>query len=142
MPITTGIQIIIALAGYVDRPAPPWQYLGVSQIIRLVELPSSGAFTLHVSKGVNTGEAQLSAVESQQLTTLLAQLPSDSMTAEMASFDGIIYELRVLQAEQPLSFHWQNEDWRYDAHSPMDKWKPVAALADYVLKLVKEYGDK
>jgi hypothetical protein len=142
MPITTDIQIIITLAGYADQPAPPGQYLGASRIIRLVELQAPGAFTLRVSEGVNTRETQLSAAESQQLATLLAQLPSDSMTAELASFDGIIYELRVMQTEQSLSFHWQNEDWRYDAHSPADKWKPVAALADYVLKLVKEHGGK
>jgi hypothetical protein len=139
MPITTGIQIIIALAKYADQPAPSSQYLGVSQIIRLLELPTPGAFTLRVSEGVNTREAQLSTAELQQLNALLAQLPPDSMTAELASFDGVIYELRVMQAEQPLSFHWQNEDWRYDAHHPIGTWKPVAALTDYVLKLVREY---
>jgi hypothetical protein len=138
MPITTGIQIIILLAGYADRPASSSQHMLVDKTIHLVELPTPGTFTLHISEGLHTRKAQLSAAEAQQLATLLTQLPPDSMTAELASFDGIIYELDVIQAEKSLSFHWQNEDWRYDAHHPIDKWKPVAALADYVLKLVKE----
>ena len=140
MPITTATQIIIALAGQTDKLAPPSRYLMVNQTIRLWELPSadSCAFTLRVSEGGNTREFQLSTVESKQLTTLLAQLPDHSMASEGISFDGIMVKLIVMQAEQSLSFHWQNDDWRYAPQSPLDKWERVAAVADYALSLAKK----
>ncbi len=140
MPITTATQIIIALAGQTARLASPSQYLITNQAIRIWELPSADTcvFALRVSKGGNTTESQLSTVESEHLTTLLAQLPAHSMVSEERSFDGIMYELIVIQAEQHLSFHWQNDDWRHAPHSPLSQWKPVAALADYVLSLAKK----
>jgi hypothetical protein len=137
MPITTTTRIIIALAGQTDQPTPPSQYLFVNRTVRLWELPSadSCAFALRVSEGDNTRESRLSTAESEYLTTLLAQLPSHSMVSEGVSFDGIIYELIVMQAERSLSFNWQNDDWRYTPQSPLDKWERVAAVADYALRL-------
>ena len=140
MPITTATQIIIALAGQTDQPTPPSQYLIVNRTIRLWELPSaeSCVFALRVSEGDNTREFQLSTTESEQLTTLLAQLPTHSMVSEGMSFDGTMYELIVMQAEQSLSFYWKNDDWRYAPQSPLDKWERVAALADYALSLANK----
>lgn len=140
MPITTTTLIIIALAGQTDQVVPPPQQLMVNQTIHLWQLPpaGSGAFALRVSEGGNTRDAQLSAAESEQLTALLAQLPTHSMVSEGMSFDGITYELTVLQAEQVLSFHWRNEDWRYAPQSPLDKWERVAVVADYALRLAKK----
>ena len=140
MPITTTTRIIIALAGQTDRLAPTSQYFLTNRTIHLWELPSADSctFALHVSEGGNARESQLSTAESEHLTTLLAQLPSHSMVSEGVSFDGIMYELIVMQAEQPLSFHWQNDDWRYTPQSPLNKWERVAAVADYVLRLAKK----
>jgi len=139
VPITTAIRIIIALAGQTDQLAPPSRYLIVQRSIRLWEMPpaDSCAFALRVSEGAKARESQLSDAESEHLTTLLAQLPSHSMVSEVASFDGIMYELIVMQAEQPLSFHWQNDDWRHTPQSPLDKWERVAAVADYALSLAE-----
>jgi hypothetical protein len=138
--MTTATQIIIALAEQADQPTPPSQYLIVNRAIRLWELPSaeSCAFALRVSEGDNTRKFQLSTVESEQLATLLAQLPTHSMVSQGMSFDGTMYELIVIQAEQTLSFHWQNDDWRYAPQSPLDKWERVAALADYALRLANK----
>jgi hypothetical protein len=91
-----------------------------------------------VSEGGNTRESQLSTVESEQLTTLLAQLPTHGMVSEGMSFDGTMYELIVMQAEQALAFYWQNDDWRYAPQSPLDKWERVAAVADYALSLANK----
>ena len=137
MPIITTTRIIIALAGQTDQAVPPSQYLIVNRTIHLWELPpaESCAFALRVSEGNNTRESQLSTTESEQLTTLLAQLPAHSMVSQGMSFDGIMYELIIMQAEQTLSFYWQNDDWRYAPQSPLDKWERVAAVADYALKL-------
>ena len=143
MPITTATQIIIVLAGQTDQVVPPSRYLLLNRTIRLWELPSaeSCAFALRVSEGGNTREFQLSTTESEQLATLLAQLPTHSMVSQGMSFDGIMYELIVMQAEQSLSFYWQNDDWRYAPQSPLDKWECVAALADYALSLAKKKGE-
>ena len=143
MPITTATQIIIALAGQTDQPTPPSQYLMVNRTIRLWELPpaESCAFALRVSEGDNTREFLLSTTESEQLATLLAQLPTHSMVSEGVSFDGIMYELIVIRAEQTLSFHWQNDDWRYIPQSSLNQWEQVAALADYALRLAKKKGE-
>jgi hypothetical protein len=140
VPITTATQIIIALAGQTDQPTPSSQYLMANRIIHLWELPTldSRAFTLRVSEGDNTRELQLSTTESKQLTTLLAQLPTQSMVSEGMSFDGTMYELIIIQPEQTLSFRWKNDDWRYAPQSPLDKWERVAALADYALRLANK----
>jgi hypothetical protein len=137
MPITTTTRIIITLAEQTGQVVPPSQYLIVNQTIHLWELPSadSGAFALRVSEGGDARECQLSAAESEHLAALLAQLPTHSMVSEGMSFDGITYELMIMQAEQTLSFHWRNDDWRYPPQSPLDKWERVAAVADYVLRL-------
>jgi hypothetical protein len=137
MPITTTTRIIITLAGQTDQAVPPSQYLIVNRAIHLWELPSADSctFALRVSEDGNVREFQLSAVESEQLAALLAQLPTHSMVSEGISFDGITYELEIVQTEQTLSFHWQNDDWRYPSQSPLDKWERVAAVADYVLRL-------
>lgn len=139
MPITTAIQIVIALAGYVNQPVPPSQYPLTNQTIRLWELPSVDfcAFFLHVSEGTDVQEFLLSAAESDHLITLLTQLPSCSMDSEGMSFDGVQYELIVMQAEPPLSFHWKNDDWRQSSQGLLDKWGRVAVVADYALRLVK-----
>lgn len=142
MPINTAIRIIIAVAGQTDQFAPPSQYLFVNQTIHLWKLPSSdtGAFALRVSDGRGVRETRLAAVESEALGTLLAQLPSHGMDSKVMSFDGVTFELIVEQAEQSLSFHWQNEDWRYASRSPIEQWERVAAVADYALRLAKETG--
>jgi hypothetical protein len=109
----------------------------VNRVIHLWELPSinSCTFALRVSEGDNSREFRLSATESDQLTTFLAQLPTQNMVSEGMSFDGTMYELIIIRPEQTLSFHWKNDDWRYAPQSPLKKWERVAALADYVLKL-------
>ena len=139
MPITTTTRIVIALAGQTDRPAPAPQNIMTNRSIRLWELPSADpcAFALRVSEGLKVRESQLSAAESEHLATLLMQLPTRSMAAEVASFDGVMYELIVMQAEQPLSFHWQNDDWRYAPQSPLSKWERVVAVSDYALSLAE-----
>jgi hypothetical protein len=139
VPITTTTQIIISLTGQADEPEALSPYLMVNRAIRLWELPpaESCAFALRVSEGDHTGEFQLSATESEQLTTLLAQLPTHSMDSEGVSFDGVSYELIIMQAELSLFFRWRNNDWQY-TQSPLDKWERVAALADYVLNLAKK----
>jgi hypothetical protein len=140
MPITTTTCIIIALAGQADEAVSPSPQFLVNQTIHLWELPptGSGAFALRVAEGDNTREIQLSDAESEQLVTLLGQLPAHSMVSDGMSFDGITYELTVMQAEQTLSFHWRNNDWRYAPQSPLDKWERVAAVAAYALNLTKK----
>lgn len=141
MPITTGERIIIVLAEAAGRPVPQPRIMAY-RTIRVSELPpaESPAFALHISEGIQEREARLTTAESRHLTTLLEQLPPQSMAAGIASFDGVMYELVVVRAEQTLSFDWQNEDWRYDPHSPNEEWERVAAVADYVLQLVKMAG--
>jgi hypothetical protein len=133
----TGKRIVIVLAQAADRPAPGPRFL--TQDIRVVELLSaeSPAFALHVTEGVEEKERQLSTAESRHLATLLEQLPSQSMRAGLHSFDGVTYELMIVQADQTLSFGWHNEDWRYDPDSPKEAWERVAAITDYVLQLAK-----
>jgi hypothetical protein len=139
MPITTAIRIIITTAGGMDQLAPPAPYLMVSQTVHLWALPSAGsrAFALRVSEGGNARESQLSAAESEHLATLLAHLPSHSMVAPGRSLDGITVELVVMQAEESLSFRWQNDDWRYSPQSPPGQWERVAAVADYAVSLAR-----
>ena len=128
---------MIVLAEAADYPVPEPQFLTPN--IRVVELTSaeSPAFILHITEGVQEREARLSDAESRHLATLLEQLPPQSMTAGLRSFDGVTYKLMVVQADQTLSFGWQNEDWRYDADSPKEEWERVAAITDYVLQLLK-----
>ena len=140
MPILTGKRIIIVLAEAADRPAPEPRLL--THDTRVVELPPAEfpAFALRITEGVQEREARLSDAESWHLATLLEQLPPQSMTADVRSFDGVTYELVIVQADQPLSFGWQNEDWRYDPDSPKEEWERVAAITDYVLQLAKQEG--
>lgn len=142
MPITTTIRIIIALAGQMGRPVPPSQYLLVNQTIYLGQLPPSDtdAFVLHATESGNTSEVRLSTAETEQLTTLLAQLPPHGMVSEEMSFDGLIYEMIVMQKEQPISFHWQNDNWRSSSPDSRPKWERVAALAAYALNLAQKKG--
>ena len=137
MPILTGKRITIVLAEAADYPAPEPRLL--THDIRVVELPpaESPTFVLHTTEGIQEREARLSDAESRHLATLLEQLPPQSMTADIRSFDGVTYELMVVQADQTLSFGWQNEDWRYDPDSPKEAWEQVAAITDYVLQLVR-----
>jgi hypothetical protein len=136
----TAKRIVIVLAKAVDRPTPERRLL--TPDIRVVELPSaeSPTFVLHITEGVEEKERRLSTAESRHLATLLEQLPSQSMRAGPRSFDGVTYELMVVQADQILSFGWQNEDWRYDPDSPREAWERVSAIVDYVLELVKTGG--
>ena len=138
MPILTGERIIIVLAEAAGRPAPQPRLM-THLDIRVSELPpaESPAFALHITEGIQEREARLSTAESRHLATLLEQLPPQSIAADLCSFDGIMYEVMVVQADQTLSFHWHNEDWRYDPDSPKEEWERVAAVADYVLRLVK-----
>jgi hypothetical protein len=146
MAITTGERIVIVLAEAADRPIPePWLLTRLD--VRVSELPpaesptaESAAFALHIIEGGQEREARLSDAESRHLVTLLEQLPPQSMTADVRSFDGVIYELVVVRADQTLSFNWQNEDWRHDPQSPKEEWERVAAVTDYVLQLVKMVG--
>jgi hypothetical protein len=113
-----------------------------SQTIYLSELPpaGSGAFTLRVSTGGNSSQSQLTPIEAEQLITLLAQLPGRSMASKAMSFDGIIYELMIMRVEEPLLFHWQNDDWRYCPQDSRNKWERVVALSAYALSLAKKGG--
>lgn len=140
MPITTTVRIIIALAGQMEQPAPSARASWVSQTIYLRELPSpsSGAFALRVSEGDNMGEIQLAAAEAEQFASLLAQLPAHSMALTGMSFDGLTYELMIRQAEQTVTFQWQNDDWRSSPPDSRTTWEHVAALADFALNLAKK----
>ena len=140
MPIMTSERIVIVLAEAADRPVPEPHFL--TRDTRVSELPAteSPAFVLHTTEGVEEREARLSDAESRHLATLLEQLPSQSMAADVRSFDGVTCELVVVQADQTLSFWWQNQDWRYDPDSPKEEWERVEAVADYVFQLVKAGG--
>lgn len=142
MVMTTGIQLIIALA---DVPYPPEiqpRSFFTNRFIHIFESPPAGsmAFTLHNTNYQRTQERPLSPAESACLAELLARLPAESLTAETASFDGIIYELTFLQAQQSRFFYWQNDDWQRDSHHPQEKWQSVVALADYAIKLAQPKG--
>lgn len=115
----------------------------VHQTIQLWPLPSSGsaAFALGASTGGHTREARLSTAESERLTTLLAQLPAHSMAAPASSFDGFTYELMLVRADEFLSFHWQNDDWRFAPQDSRAGWERVAAVVDFILSLVKKRGE-
>jgi hypothetical protein len=133
----TSERIVIVLAEAADRPAPEPQFLTRDTRVSELPLTESPAFILHTIQGVEEREARLSDAESRHLATLLERLPSQSMAAEVRSFDGVTCELVVVQADQTLSFWWQNEDWRYDPDSPKEEWERVDEIADYVLQLAE-----
>lgn len=143
MPIAATIRIIVLLTGQVDRPAAPPPEVMAHQTIQIWPLPASGpgAFALRASTGGPTREARLSTVEAERLTTLLAQLPAHGMAAPASSFDGFTYELMIVRADESLSFHWQNDDWRFTPQDSRAGWERVAAVVDFVLSLVKKRGE-
>lgn len=136
MPATTPIRIVIGPAGEADSPVPPSPTFLLARTIRLDELSSADSPpSWRLSGRTGVQPALLSAAQSAHLAASLAALPARGLSAEVRSFDGVQYELVVLQPGEPLVFRWQNEDWRHDPKSPHAEWERVAALADLACSL-------
>jgi len=43
-----------------------------------------------------------------------------------------------VQADETLSFQWQNDDWQFSPPDLRSKWERVAAVVDYVLSLTEK----
>ncbi|MBN2148023.1 MAG: hypothetical protein JW726_11570 [Anaerolineales bacterium] len=137
-PITTNVQIRILYGGAIEQP--PVQVLFGSGIELREQLPAgSGSFELHVREGLKERHAHLTSEQAARLCDLLRQLPDEDMSSKGLSLDGYVYDLVVirggLEGEKRLSFHWANEDWRYQDVTFQSAWKAVAALAEFVLQI-------
>jgi len=150
MAIRKYIQISIAFAEATSLPILPIQNQAHYLQIRILELPNNKSMLWRLSasesimRKASQWTANLSVEESEQLSTLLLQLPEENMLSSEVVFDGSETEMFLIRKDKTISFRWEVPPWINQTllnkqGNSRKAWMDIGTLANFVMETTEKH---